>query len=174
MFGWTNITKITFQYGYTNFHSYWQYEIVFPHHLVLTLFWWFVIRRILYLSWKKCYQIIYVSLFIFTYWINGHMFSYRTEFALNEIMSSGGAEDDIPQGERKTVTDFCYLLDKSKQLFNGLRLVDSWCLKLFCIFFHGWYVVSFWKLWVDCFINTCIRGYHAFFFDTLDSQMKKQ
>lgn len=38
-------------------------------------------------------------------------------------MSSGGAEDDIPQGERKTVTDFCYLLDKSKQLFNGLRLV---------------------------------------------------
>nr|KAF6287087.1 suppressor of cancer cell invasion [Pipistrellus kuhlii] len=36
-------------------------------------------------------------------------------------MSVGGAEDDIPQGERKTVTDFCYLLDKSKQLFNGLR-----------------------------------------------------
>ncbi|XP_064860668.1 protein SCAI-like [Oncorhynchus nerka] len=32
-----------------------------------------------------------------------------------------GAEDDIPLGERKTVTDFCYLLDKSKQLFNGLR-----------------------------------------------------
>uniref|UniRef100_A0A3P9NGN9 Suppressor of cancer cell invasion n=1 Tax=Poecilia reticulata TaxID=8081 RepID=A0A3P9NGN9_POERE len=31
------------------------------------------------------------------------------------------AEDDIPLGERKTVTDFCYLLDKSKQLFNGLR-----------------------------------------------------
>ena len=53
------------------------------------------------------------------------MSSYRTEFALKEIMSSGGAEDDIPQGERKTVTDFCYLLDKSKQLFNGLRLVDS-------------------------------------------------
>lgn len=41
-------------------------------------------------------------------------------------MSSGGAEDDIPQAERKTVTDFCYLLDKSKQLFNGLRLVDFW------------------------------------------------
>lgn len=58
------------------------------------------------------------------------MFSYRTEFALEEIMSSGGAEDDIPQGERKTVTDFCYLLDKSKQLFNGLRLVDSRCVKL--------------------------------------------
>lgn len=53
------------------------------------------------------------------------MFSCRTEFALKEIMSSGGAEDDIPQGERKTVTDFCYLLDKSKQLFNGLRSVDS-------------------------------------------------
>ncbi|MEJ1275012.1 suppressor of cancer cell invasion [Cricetulus griseus] len=45
----------------------------------------------------------------------------RTEFTLKETMSSGGAEDDIPQGERKTVTDFCYLLDKSKQLFNGLR-----------------------------------------------------
>ncbi|XP_062063548.1 protein SCAI isoform X5 [Lepus europaeus] len=49
----------------------------------------------------------------------------RTEFALKEIMSSGGAEDDIPQGERKTVTDFCYLLDKSKQLFNGLSLRTS-------------------------------------------------
>ena len=61
----------------------------------------------------------------FVYLVNGHMFSYRTEFALKEIMSSGGAEDDIPQGERKTVTDFCYLLDKSKQLFNGLRLVDA-------------------------------------------------
>uniref|UniRef100_A0ACB8F0G8 Uncharacterized protein n=1 Tax=Sphaerodactylus townsendi TaxID=933632 RepID=A0ACB8F0G8_9SAUR len=44
-----------------------------------------------------------------------------TEFALKETMSTGGVEDDIPQGERKTVTDFCYLLDKSKQLFNGLR-----------------------------------------------------
>ncbi|KAM8796789.1 protein SCAI isoform 2-T2 [Eudromia elegans] len=40
-------------------------------------------------------------------------------------MSSGGAEDDIPQAERKTVTDFCYLLDKSKQLFNGLSLRTS-------------------------------------------------
>lgn len=47
----------------------------------------------------------------------------RTEFALKETMSTGGVEDDIPQGERKTVTDFCYLLDKSKQLFNGLRSV---------------------------------------------------
>ncbi|KAL8174312.1 UNVERIFIED_CONTAM: hypothetical protein K2H54_041751 [Gekko kuhli] len=46
----------------------------------------------------------------------------RTEFALKETMSTGGGEDDIPQGERKTVTDFCYLLDKSKQLFNGLRI----------------------------------------------------
>lgn len=67
---------------------------------------------------------VYFS-FIFACSINGHMFSCRTEFALKEIMSSGGAEDDIPQGERKTVTDFCYLLDKSKQLFNGLRSVDS-------------------------------------------------
>lgn len=87
-----------------------------------------VVKRILYMYFeKKCYQMIqpmFVSLFIFTYWVNECMFSYRTEFALKEIMSSGGAEDDIPQGERKTVTDFCYLLDKSKQLFNGLRLVS--------------------------------------------------
>uniref|UniRef100_W5KHS7 Suppressor of cancer cell invasion n=1 Tax=Astyanax mexicanus TaxID=7994 RepID=W5KHS7_ASTMX len=38
------------------------------------------------------------------------------------VMTGVGAEDDIPLGERKTVTDFCYLLDKSKQLFNGLDL----------------------------------------------------
>ncbi|XP_052448753.1 protein SCAI isoform X2 [Carassius gibelio] len=36
-------------------------------------------------------------------------------------MTGVGADDDIPLCERKTVTDFCYLLDKSKQLFNGLR-----------------------------------------------------
>lgn len=39
-------------------------------------------------------------------------------------MTGAEAEDDIPLGERKTVTDFCYLLDKSKQLFNGLRSVS--------------------------------------------------
>ena len=38
-------------------------------------------------------------------------------------MTGAEVEDDIPLGERKTVTDFCYLLDKSKQLFNGLRSV---------------------------------------------------
>lgn len=38
-------------------------------------------------------------------------------------MTGAETEDDIPLGERKTVTDFCYLLDKSKQLFNGLRSV---------------------------------------------------
>ncbi|CAL8386856.1 unnamed protein product [Boreogadus saida] len=38
-------------------------------------------------------------------------------------MTGAEVEDDIPLGERKTVTDFCYLLDKSKQLFNGLRQV---------------------------------------------------
>ncbi|XP_061656557.1 protein SCAI isoform X2 [Syngnathoides biaculeatus] len=37
------------------------------------------------------------------------------------VMTGAETEDDIPFGERKTVTDFCYLLDKSKQLFNGLR-----------------------------------------------------
>ncbi|ETE59713.1 Protein SCAI, partial [Ophiophagus hannah] len=41
-------------------------------------------------------------------------------------MSMCGIDDDIPQGERKTVTDFCYLLDKSKQLFNGLRFYQAW------------------------------------------------
>ncbi|XP_069370080.1 protein SCAI isoform X4 [Paralichthys olivaceus] len=40
-------------------------------------------------------------------------------------MTGTETEDDIPLGERKTVTDFCYLLDKSKQLFNGLRLRTS-------------------------------------------------
>lgn len=102
---------------------------IFPHHLYLNYFDDLtVVKRILYMYFeKKCYQMIqpmFVSLFIFTYWVNECMLSYRTEFALKEIMSSGGAEDDIPQGERKTVTDFCYLLDKSKQLFNGLRLVS--------------------------------------------------
>lgn len=49
-------------------------------------------------------------------------FSY---FCVTAVMTGVGAEDDIPLGERKTVTDFCYLLDKSKQLFNGLRSVSS-------------------------------------------------
>uniref|UniRef100_A0A8C1B8X7 Suppressor of cancer cell invasion n=1 Tax=Cyprinus carpio carpio TaxID=630221 RepID=A0A8C1B8X7_CYPCA len=40
---------------------------------------------------------------------------------ITAAMTGVGAEDDIPLCERKTVTDFCYLLDKSKQLFNGLR-----------------------------------------------------
>lgn len=40
-------------------------------------------------------------------------------------MTGAEADDDIPLGERKTVTDFCYLLDKSKQLFNGLRSVRT-------------------------------------------------
>ncbi len=45
-------------------------------------------------------------------------------------MTGVGAEDDIPLCERKTVTDFCYLLDKSKQLFNGLRSVSSQLLSI--------------------------------------------
>lgn len=52
-------------------------------------------------------------------------------------MTGAETEDDIPLGERKTVTDFCYLLDKSKQLFNGLRSVCSLvvvCWTVFCIF----------------------------------------
>ncbi|XP_061867453.1 protein SCAI isoform X3 [Colius striatus] len=70
----------------------------------------------------------------------------RTEFALKEIMSSGGAEDDIPQAERKTVTDFCYLLDKSKQLFNGLRDLPQYGQKQWQSYFGRTFDV-YTKLW---------------------------
>ncbi|XP_067397803.1 protein SCAI isoform X2 [Emydura macquarii macquarii] len=70
----------------------------------------------------------------------------RTEFSLKEIMSSGGAEDDIPQGERKTVTDFCYLLDKSKQLFNGLRDLPQYGQKQWQSYFGRTFDV-YTKLW---------------------------
>ncbi|XP_054249212.1 protein SCAI [Indicator indicator] len=69
-----------------------------------------------------------------------------TEFALKEIMSSGGAEDDIPQAERKTVTDFCYLLDKSKQLFNGLRDLPQYGQKQWQSYFGRTFDV-YTKLW---------------------------
>lgn len=61
-------------------------------------------------------------------------------------MSSGGAEDDIPQGERKTVTDFCYLLDKSKQLFNGLRDLPQYGQKQWQSYFGRTFDV-YTKLW---------------------------
>ncbi|XP_056361441.1 protein SCAI [Oenanthe melanoleuca] len=70
----------------------------------------------------------------------------RTELALKEIMSSGGAEDDIPQAERKTVTDFCYLLDKSKQLFNGLRDLPQYGQKQWQSYFGRTFDV-YTKLW---------------------------
>ncbi|PNJ19606.1 SCAI isoform 4 [Pongo abelii] len=73
-------------------------------------------------------------------------FTEKTEFALKEIMSSGGAEDDIPQGERKTVTDFCYLLDKSKQLFNGLRDLPQYGQKQWQSYFGRTFDV-YTKLW---------------------------
>ncbi|XP_029855889.1 protein SCAI isoform X2 [Aquila chrysaetos chrysaetos] len=69
-----------------------------------------------------------------------------TEFAVKEIMSSGGAEDDIPQAERKTVTDFCYLLDKSKQLFNGLRDLPQYGQKQWQSYFGRTFDV-YTKLW---------------------------
>lgn len=62
-------------------------------------------------------------------WIVG---AVRLIFLSSDVeadMTGVGTDDDIPLGERKTVTDFCYLLDKSKQLFNGLRLVLL-CLKV--------------------------------------------
>ncbi|XP_030817600.1 protein SCAI [Camarhynchus parvulus] len=70
----------------------------------------------------------------------------RTELALKETMSSGGAEDDIPQAERKTVTDFCYLLDKSKQLFNGLRDLPQYGQKQWQSYFGRTFDV-YTKLW---------------------------
>ncbi|XP_072792650.1 protein SCAI isoform X3 [Taeniopygia guttata] len=69
-----------------------------------------------------------------------------TELALKETMSSGGAEDDIPQAERKTVTDFCYLLDKSKQLFNGLRDLPQYGQKQWQSYFGRTFDV-YTKLW---------------------------
>ncbi|XP_063000544.1 protein SCAI isoform X1 [Elgaria multicarinata webbii] len=70
----------------------------------------------------------------------------RTDFALTETMSTGGVEDDIPQGERKTVTDFCYLLDKSKQLFNGLRDLPQYGQKQWQSYFGRTFDV-YTKLW---------------------------
>ncbi|XP_069465537.1 protein SCAI isoform X3 [Ambystoma mexicanum] len=61
-------------------------------------------------------------------------------------MSTGGAEDDVPQGERKTVTDFCYLLDKSKQLFNGLRDLPQYGQKQWQSYFGRTFDV-YTKLW---------------------------
>ncbi|EHB05021.1 Protein SCAI [Heterocephalus glaber] len=90
-------------------------------------------------------QIRSVSLYCYC-WVNIYVFSYRTEFPLKEIMSSGGAEDDIPQGERKTVTDFCYLLDKSKQLFNGLRDLPQYGQKQWQSYFGRTFDV-YTKLW---------------------------
>uniref|UniRef100_A0A3Q3MWV3 Suppressor of cancer cell invasion n=1 Tax=Labrus bergylta TaxID=56723 RepID=A0A3Q3MWV3_9LABR len=54
--------------------------------------------------------------------------------------------DDIPLGERKTVTDFCYLLDKSKQLFNGLRDLPQYGHKQWQSYFGRTFDV-YTKLW---------------------------
>ncbi|XP_015681614.1 protein SCAI [Protobothrops mucrosquamatus] len=72
--------------------------------------------------------------------------SQRTELISNEIMSTCGIDDDIPQGERKTVTDFCYLLDKSKQLFNGLRDLPQYGQKQWQSYFGRTFDV-YTKLW---------------------------
>uniref|UniRef100_A0A3B4DH77 Suppressor of cancer cell invasion n=1 Tax=Pygocentrus nattereri TaxID=42514 RepID=A0A3B4DH77_PYGNA len=62
------------------------------------------------------------------------------------VMTGVGAEDDIPLGERKTVTDFCYLLDKSKQLFNGLRDLPQYGHKQWQSYFGRTFDV-YTKLW---------------------------
>ncbi|KAG9354619.1 hypothetical protein JZ751_001332 [Albula glossodonta] len=61
-------------------------------------------------------------------------------------MTGAGAEDDIPLSERKTVTDFCYLLDKSKQLFNGLRDLPQYGHKQWQSYFGRTFDV-YTKLW---------------------------
>ncbi|XP_036384079.1 protein SCAI-like [Megalops cyprinoides] len=61
-------------------------------------------------------------------------------------MTGAGADDDIPLGERKTVTDFCYLLDKSKQLFNGLRDLPQYGHKQWQSYFGRTFDV-YTKLW---------------------------
>ncbi|KAG8010985.1 Protein SCAI [Nibea albiflora] len=62
------------------------------------------------------------------------------------IMTGAENEDDIPVGERKTVTDFCYLLDKSKQLFNGLRDLPQYGHKQWQSYFGRTFDV-YTKLW---------------------------
>ncbi|KAK3509436.1 hypothetical protein QTP70_035088 [Hemibagrus guttatus] len=66
--------------------------------------------------------------------------------ALRAVMTGMGADDDIPLGERKTVTDFCYLLDKSKQLFNGLRDLPQYGHKQWQSYFGRTFDV-YTKLW---------------------------
>ncbi|KAM7369431.1 hypothetical protein PAMP_013700 [Pampus punctatissimus] len=61
-------------------------------------------------------------------------------------MTGAETEDDIPLGERKTVTDFCYLLDKSKQLFNGLRDLPQYGHKQWQSYFGRTFDV-YTKLW---------------------------
>uniref|UniRef100_A0A3Q2P148 Suppressor of cancer cell invasion n=1 Tax=Fundulus heteroclitus TaxID=8078 RepID=A0A3Q2P148_FUNHE len=61
-------------------------------------------------------------------------------------MTGAEAEDDVPLGERKTVTDFCYLLDKSKQLFNGLRDLPQYGHKQWQSYFGRTFDV-YTKLW---------------------------
>ncbi|XP_077353348.1 protein SCAI isoform X1 [Festucalex cinctus] len=62
------------------------------------------------------------------------------------VMTGTETEDDIPFGERKTVTDFCYLLDKSKQLFNGLRDLPQYGHKQWQSYFGRTFDV-YTKLW---------------------------
>lgn len=61
-------------------------------------------------------------------------------------MTGAEPEEDIPLGERKTVTDFCYLLDKSKQLFNGLRDLPQYGHKQWQSYFGRTFDV-YTKLW---------------------------
>ncbi|XP_061603663.1 protein SCAI isoform X2 [Phyllopteryx taeniolatus] len=62
------------------------------------------------------------------------------------VMTGAETEDEIPFGERKTVTDFCYLLDKSKQLFNGLRDLPQYGHKQWQSYFGRTFDV-YTKLW---------------------------
>uniref|UniRef100_A0A8C2B079 Suppressor of cancer cell invasion n=1 Tax=Cyprinus carpio TaxID=7962 RepID=A0A8C2B079_CYPCA len=70
----------------------------------------------------------------------------KNDFQLNISWFIHIHEDDIPLCERKTVTDFCYLLDKSKQLFNGLRDLPQYGHKQWQSYFGRTFDV-YTKLW---------------------------
>uniref|UniRef100_A0A672IKD8 Suppressor of cancer cell invasion n=1 Tax=Salarias fasciatus TaxID=181472 RepID=A0A672IKD8_SALFA len=75
-----------------------------------------------------------------------HLLTHLVVSLVETFSRSQRTEDDIPLGERKTVTDFCYLLDKSKQLFNGLRDLPQYGHKQWQSYFGRTFDV-YTKLW---------------------------
>lgn len=85
---------------------------------------------------------------------------------LSGVMTGTEIEDDIPLGERKTVTDFCYLLDKSKQLFNGLRSVCIYLLSPMCCFVMCLY------LWQEDYVYACAHFFVVVFWQDYSKSVK--